>query len=34
MTQQEFLEHCLNTYGTTPDCPFSDDFETAVLRPI
>ena len=19
-------------YGTTPDCPFSDDFETAVLR--
>lgn len=32
MTKQEFLEHCLNTYGTTPDCPFSDDFETAVLR--
>ena len=32
MTKEEFLEHCLNTYGTTPDCPFSDDFETAVLR--
>ena len=32
MTKQEFLEHCLNTCGTTPDCPFSDDFETAVLR--
>ena len=32
MTKQEFLEHCLNTYGTTPDYPFSDDFETAVLR--
>ena len=32
MTKQEFLERCLNTYGTTPDYPFSDDFETAVLR--
>lgn len=32
MTKEEFLEHCLNIYGTTPDCPFSDDFETAVLR--
>ena len=32
MTKEEFLEYCLNTYDTTPDCPFSDDFETAVLR--
>ena len=32
MTKEEFLEHCLNTYGTIPDYPFSDDFETAVLR--
>ena len=32
MTKQEFLEHCLNTYGTSPDYPFDEDFETAVLR--
>ena len=32
MTTQEFLEHCLTTYGTTPDYPFDEDFETAVLR--
>ena len=32
MTKQEFFERCLNTYGTTPDYPFSDDFETAVFR--
>ena len=32
MTKQEFLESCLNTYGTSPDYPFDVDFETAVLR--
>ena len=32
MTKQELLEHCLNTYGTAPDYPFSDGLETAVLR--
>ena len=32
MTRQEFLEHCKDTYGTSPDYPFDDLFETAVLR--
>ena len=32
MTKQQFLSHCLNTYGTLPDYPFDEDFETAVLR--
>jgi len=32
MTKQQFLEYCLNTYGTTPDYPFDEDFVTAVLR--
>ena len=32
MTRQEFLEYCLNTYGTVADYPFDEDFETAVLR--
>lgn len=32
MTKQEFLEYCLNTYGTSPDYPFDEDFVTAVLR--
>ena len=32
MTKQEFLEYCLSTYGTSPDYPFEEDFETAVLR--
>ena len=32
MTKKQFLEHCLNTYGTSPDYPFDKDFETAVLR--
>ena len=32
MTKQEFLEFCLNSYGTSPDYPFDEDFETAVLR--
>ena len=32
MAKQEFLEYCLDTYGTSPDHPFDEDFETAVLR--
>ena len=32
MIEQQFLEYCLNTYGTSPDYPFDEDFETAVLR--
>ena len=32
MTKQEFFECCLNIYGTSPDYPFDEDFETAVLR--
>ena len=32
MTKQHFLEYCLDTYGTSPDYPFDEDFETAVLR--
>ena len=32
MIKQQFLEYCLNTYGTSPDYPFDEDFETAVLR--
>lgn len=32
MTKQQIREYCLNTYGTTPDYPFDEDFETAVLR--
>ena len=32
MTKQSFFEYCLNTYGTSPDYPFDEDLETAVLR--
>ena len=32
MTKQQFLEYCLDAYGTSPDYPFDEDFETAVLR--
>ena len=32
VTKQNFLEHCLSTYGTSPDYPFDENFETAVLR--
>ena len=32
MTKQEFLEYCSSTYGTLPDYPFDEDFETAVFR--
>ena len=32
MTKQQFLKYCLDTYGTSPDYPFDEDFETAVVR--
>ena len=32
MKKQQFLSYCLNTYNTSPDYPFDEDFETAVLR--
>jgi len=32
MTKQDFLEYCLCAYGTSPDYPFDEDFETAVMR--
>ena len=32
MTKQQFFEYCSNTYGTSPDYPFDEDFETAVFR--
>ena len=32
MTKQSLFEYCLNTYGTSPDYPFDEDFETAVFR--
>ena len=32
MTKQEFLNMCLDSYGTVPDYPFDENFETAVMR--
>lgn len=32
MKKHEFLEYCLDEYGTAPDYPFDDLLETAVLR--
>ena len=32
MTKRQFLSYCLNTYGTSPDYPFDDWMESAVLR--
>ena len=32
MTKQEFLTYCLRAFGTTPDYPFDDWMESAVLR--
>lgn len=32
MTKQSFLSYCSGTYGTSPDYPYDEDFETAVLR--
>ena len=34
MTKQEFFEYCLFTYGTSPDYPFDDWMESAVLRHV
>ena len=33
MSRQDFLAYCHDTYGTSPDYPFEDLFETAVLLP-
>lgn len=32
MTKQSYLDYCLDTFGMSPDYPFDEDFETAVLR--
>lgn len=32
MTKQTFLAYCRDMWGTEPDYPFEEDFETAVLR--
>ena len=32
MTKQTFLSYGLSTYGASPDYPFDDLYETAVLR--
>lgn len=32
MDRKAFIEYCFSTYGTSPDYPFDEDFETAVLR--
>ena len=32
MNKLTFLKHCLSTYGTSPDYPFDDWMESAVLR--
>ena len=34
MTKQHFFSYCLSTYLTSPDYPFDEDFETAVLRHV
>ena len=32
MTKQAFFDMCLSCFGTLPDYPFDEDFETAVER--
>ena len=32
MTRQAFFQYCQDAFGTVPDYPFEEDFETAVLR--
>ena len=32
MKREELFEYCADAYGTAPDYPFDEDFETAVLR--
>ena len=34
MDKEQYLEYCEDIYGTSPDYPFDEDFETAVLRHI
>ena len=32
MKREALFEYCADTYGTVPDYPFDEDFETAALR--
>ncbi len=32
MTKSDFFDFCLAKFGTLPDYPFDEDFETAVMR--
>ena len=32
MTKKDLFNYCKESYGTSPDYPFENDFETAVLR--
>ena len=32
MTREQLFIYCKNTFNTSPDYPFDEDFETAVLR--
>ncbi len=32
MNREDLLEYCADTYGTSPDYPFDEDSQTAVLR--
>ena len=32
MKKQDFFDICMTAYGTSPDYPFEEDFETAVFR--
>ena len=32
MTKEQFFKFCLDSFGTSPDHPFDDNLETAVLR--
>jgi predicted DNA-binding protein (MmcQ/YjbR family) len=32
MTKRSYLQYCFDAFGTSPDYPFDEDFETAVLR--
>ena len=34
MTKQSLLNYCKDTYGTSPDYPFDDWMESAVLRHV
>jgi len=32
MTKEKLIDYCREAFGTEPDCPFEEDFETTVLR--